>query len=339
MNSSSEFQRGYLTLAFGDQRFLDLAANLALSLKYWDSDTPRAIVCDKSGERFLAQYFDYVIALKDDSKRGTYRKLDIYEYTPFAETMFIDADSLVLKNTNRLWEKLGDGDFGVFGSLESAGNWRFDVEQACRFFSVSHMPKINGGCYYFRQSNRAKALFDQAAQEYTHMAASLNALNVPATTDPTEEFLISIAMAKLGISPKNDKLERVMIGPIQLMDGHVRMNVLQGVFECWNDQIRYQPVVAHLFLGLYNGFHYRREVLRLKIHGSVNLPTWCINLLIHISHNMWYYIFTKMYSLYRSTRKQSIVYPMACIPWSHFFGNQRRRISGWITRLKPTSNG
>lgn len=94
--------RGVLIYAFGEPKFGILAFNLALSIKI--NDPNANITClhsenamnSVSGEKL--KYFDQLIklpisALTYDGKKDYFRaKLDVYENSPYDETLYLDAD-------------------------------------------------------------------------------------------------------------------------------------------------------------------------------------------------------------------------------------------------------
>ena len=89
---------GYLALAFDDPRYLDLAANLALSVRR--SDTRPISVAVHEGQdipQFYRPLFDRVIRIAPDpSVRGAMNKVRMIAFTPYLRTMYVDADCLMV---------------------------------------------------------------------------------------------------------------------------------------------------------------------------------------------------------------------------------------------------
>jgi hypothetical protein len=85
---------GFLTMAYGHDRYFRQAENMALSLKRHMLDGPLAIVTDR---KVVGPLFDIAIPMKPFSKAGVVHKVDLYNYSPFQETFFIDSDCIVTR--------------------------------------------------------------------------------------------------------------------------------------------------------------------------------------------------------------------------------------------------
>ena len=88
---------GYVVIAFDDARYLDIAANLALSVSRHEA-RPISVVINKA-VRFTPAYaglFSQVITVADDPAiRGAMNKVRLFDFTPYDRTMYIDADCLL----------------------------------------------------------------------------------------------------------------------------------------------------------------------------------------------------------------------------------------------------
>lgn len=328
--------RGYLTLAYGKGLYLQMAVNLARSLMVWDPAVPRAIICDTNARPLVEKYFDVIIPTSERFGKRNLQKLGIYEYSPFEETLFIDADCLVFRKPQRIWDRLSVDDFGVFGSLEKVGVWRYDFEHACKAFDVDAMPKINGGCYYFRKCEKARRLFQDAnalTKQTDEIRKQLKQSFPVDTSLLGDEYHVSIAMAKNGFKPCDDRSERTMIGPIQLEVCNVRLNILKGVVRCWNSNIEYHPVLIHFFLKLNEGFHYRREVWRLKKLVDEGRNSKVIGMQAYAYFNVYYFVFTCLYALAKIIMSKPTIKVMACVRPDYFFKGQKYKFLKLLARL------
>jgi hypothetical protein len=99
---------GFITMAFGSDKYIRQAKNLALSLRQNMPGYKAAIVTDRPD---VAQVFDIVIPMPKFDQPGTIHKLDIYEYSPFHETLYIDSDSLATKSFHSQIEQIKQYDF------------------------------------------------------------------------------------------------------------------------------------------------------------------------------------------------------------------------------------
>lgn len=91
---------GYTTIAVGDNMYIEMALNLALSIRSKDS-RPICLLTDQKTivKPEIAEYFDYIIRMSDeDCQVGAMNKINLFKYSPFDRTMYLDSDCLVVKN-------------------------------------------------------------------------------------------------------------------------------------------------------------------------------------------------------------------------------------------------
>ncbi|MEM7035724.1 MAG: hypothetical protein AAF570_02020, partial [Bacteroidota bacterium] len=91
-------KRGWLILAHRNDVYLQFAGNLAASLKI-HSRYPVALLTDAQqlpapSERF----YDEVIQLRPEHNIPFYAKTLLNRYTPFEDTIFLDADSIAVSD-------------------------------------------------------------------------------------------------------------------------------------------------------------------------------------------------------------------------------------------------
>lgn len=148
--------QGYLTLATGDRQFFDAAANVALSIRLNDPGRPVSLLCDdaaKLTDEEKALFDRIIVALPGTLGVGCAGKLDVPEFLPYGETMFLDSDCLIVKkDMDRHWKKLGVQCFNVAGEKMSRGTWyTFEIEEVCRALDLPYMVRMNSGVMYFHK--------------------------------------------------------------------------------------------------------------------------------------------------------------------------------------------
>ena len=150
--------RGYLTLATGRPAFLEMAVDMALSLREHTA-LPIGIACD-NGLAALArdQYasvFDEVTTLPPRFLGGRTRKFGVAEASPFDEVVFIDADCIVLQPIDELFDSLDGCDLAFLGSQltedEDHNHHGFSTAWLMRRFGLSSYLKTNSGVFCFRR--------------------------------------------------------------------------------------------------------------------------------------------------------------------------------------------
>lgn len=161
--------KGFITVATGKEWYYKMAHNLLLSYRYHTkSQTPFAILCDRENE--WTADFDFVVIIENPAF-SYFDKMRILDLSPFDETIFIDADSLVYRDLSSLWGMFEDGpDVGVLGTtlpLDDGLGW-WDIDNLGEVKGrVEYKLTCQGGVYYVR--NRGKDI--QAFIETCHFIA------------------------------------------------------------------------------------------------------------------------------------------------------------------------
>ena len=93
-------------MATGKRLYYILARNLLISYRLHNPDPqPFALICDRRNE--ITEEFDDVVIM--DSPSFSFNdKLRLADLTPYDETIFIDADCLVVRNLSGLWDIVKD---------------------------------------------------------------------------------------------------------------------------------------------------------------------------------------------------------------------------------------
>ena len=145
--------KGFVTVATGKEQYYILANNLLQSYRlHAKSSTPFAILCDEHNG--WTEDFDDVIIL-DHPAHSYIDKLSFLDLSPYDETIFIDADSLVYQDLNDLWALFQNGpDLGLLGRtfpLEDEAWWNNERLGALKD-SVEFKVTAMGGLYYVRNN-------------------------------------------------------------------------------------------------------------------------------------------------------------------------------------------
>ena len=190
--------RGYVTVATGNELYYKMAANLLRSYRGRGAGRyPFAIICDRKNE--YTELFDEVV-VQQEYRGSTVDKL-LMRFSPFQESIFLDADTLILENIDDLWGVFGESDdvsaFGRKLPLDAQDGW-FTYEGSGRYKPlVKYLLSMNGGIYYFKKTERAEKVFDDA----------LNVIKAYAEIDfkyfdtPQDEPLMAMAMVINGCKP------------------------------------------------------------------------------------------------------------------------------------------
>lgn len=204
--------RGFVTIATGAERYFDIARNLLWSYRQFASEKyPFAIICDRENE-YTAE-FDDVILLKE-AHCNYLDKLQLYDYLPYDETIFIDADSLAYGDLDEWWDIFEEADdFSLFGyawtDLKSGRGWFVPAGTGEFKNRISFIPDFNGGIYYMRRSEKCRKVFELAnffAEHFSEFA--FNGFDSAA-----DEPCLALAMAVEQCMPLDIKEKGMVFAP------------------------------------------------------------------------------------------------------------------------------
>lgn len=257
-------KQGYLTIATGSEEFLDYAINLRLSCIYNDPNRPFALITDekimkKIHEREINHYFDQIIVYKGNYT-GLLVKLDLYQLSPFDETFFIDADSLMIKDPNPAWELVVGKHFVVQGRIDHFERWAGHTEkETMAMFGISYVPRFNGGFYYFDKSEKAVQVFKKA-NEFVGEFKRIGFYLVHGL--PDEEPIISVAIALCGLKPVPDS-SNIMFS-IAGKGRRFYLSIPRKKVSFRKYGMPASPIILHCCGELRDSRHYKKAVQALR---------------------------------------------------------------------------
>ncbi|MBK7882492.1 MAG: hypothetical protein IPJ81_00620 [Chitinophagaceae bacterium] len=96
-------QKGILIIATGHHNYGRMAYNLALTIKAKSNDLPIALIFQESAVKHLTPaHLEIFNTLIKTDKKWNELKLTAYDYTPFEQTLLVDADLLWMKDNVEL---------------------------------------------------------------------------------------------------------------------------------------------------------------------------------------------------------------------------------------------
>jgi hypothetical protein len=149
--------RGYLTLAARKAGFLEMAVDMALSLRE-HTRLPIALAADEQlaalAQTRYAGVFDSVTLIPPRFREGRALKYSAAAASPFQETVFVDADCIVLGPMDSVFDSLCDSDMAMTGEHLSPEEDRihhgFSTRSLIRRFGLETYLKTNSGLFCFR---------------------------------------------------------------------------------------------------------------------------------------------------------------------------------------------
>ncbi len=282
---------GIITIAQGSNRYIEMAKMLAFSLIQTNPDIKRAVISDAPETEFEG-LFDIYIPYNSSYGDGFSQKLCLDKYSPFEETLFIDADCLVVKSLNDAIRFFKPHQFAVFGDQISTGEWYMDVAAMCKKFNVPSIPLFNGGVYYFKRGETATNIYTTAREiRDQYFQIEIDDFRGSMADEP----LMAIAMAINKVEAVDDQA-LIMRTPIGI-NGALKIDVLNEVCAFDKQGEKAEPAIMH-FAGAYSiAFHYKREIAKLKLL-KVSTPLLnkkLVSLFINGTYNVSYgsYVFCK----------------------------------------------
>ncbi len=219
---------GYVALALDDRRYLDIAANLALSVRRFENRPISVIVNEKAG--FNAAYeglFDKIIMMPDNHTiAGAMNKARLFDFTPYDRTLYVDADCLLFSpRIEFFWRKYRGHPFAVEGHKQSTGpvfSCSLGVKDAstlCKLFDLSFITVFNAGVMYFERTAASKAVFDKVLEIYRGPQRDVVSYTYKHAGEYADEPFFGVALAALGIAPfEPPALQRLQVTTPNLIE-------------------------------------------------------------------------------------------------------------------------
>jgi len=218
---------GVIIAALDSPYYGNYAFQLALSVKHTSPGLQVALLCNDKGKGHLTQdklnIFDKIIKVNDVAVTSNGRpatlkfKTYLYQISPFDNTLFLDADTLILPKNNLLnmiaeipkdcnFTMQNRGFIDLAKATKEQLNQRFIVWANSLHikekynFEEGKLYNLSSELIFFRKSKEVEALFKTAQKEYDNIKVNFESFNggVP------DELPFSIAMIKEGIYPHLD---------------------------------------------------------------------------------------------------------------------------------------
>ncbi len=168
--------RGYLTMAVGSTHYLEMAVDMALSLRE-HTRLPVAIAVDETLRAAIRdrypRVFDEVVALPERYMNGRALKYGCAEASPFETTIFVDSDCVVLGELDSVTQSLNGDPLKMVGELLTRADDEihhgFSTRELMSKFGLDRYLKTNSGLFCFRKSS-ALEIMDECYNCYVHEA-------------------------------------------------------------------------------------------------------------------------------------------------------------------------
>jgi len=198
--------RGYITIATGNEKYFKLANQLLRSYRKYSTDgLPFALICDSENQ--YTKEFDEVVVVSD-AKKSYLDKLQLHRWSPYDETIFVDADSLLCADPAGLWEDFKTcGDVSCYGycfPLHSNRGWYYVDGCGAYKDEIEYEISLHGGIYFLRKGQVCDAVFNKALE----LAKDYHKYTFVDFSNPADEPVLALSMAihKIYPCPKKPRI-------------------------------------------------------------------------------------------------------------------------------------
>lgn len=198
--------KGIVLLAHSRRVYGFAAYNLALSIKRFNPDLKIALLHDDIAiSEIDTSLFDVLVKVEGGDPGKV--KLSLYNYLPFEYNLYLDVDSIALKDIepilNYCIEKGGFYYTHVAG-IYSGGEFKelmwAEPEEIFKRYKLNTLPSINSSIQFIKKCKGAKDLFSQALKNFSNPIP----LKMKWGKTEPDELYMNIALGQKDIDPRMD---------------------------------------------------------------------------------------------------------------------------------------
>ncbi len=304
---------GILTIAIGKKRYIEMAKAFALSAKINIPQYKLALVTD-STDPSLKKLFDFLIEPDLSFGSGIIQKTNMYNYSPFNKTLFVDADCMFVRDISFLFDAFKGNSVSVLGKKVTDGKlFGISVDELKKKKQIEYLLSFNGGVYYFEKSLQAEKIFDTVKiirENYSDYGLNLH------RGERNEEGVMSIAMSIHHSTPVPDSIQG-MYTPVG-QSGKFSIDVLRRFCEFTKHGVTVTPAIMHFGGGYPEAFHFKREYAKLKLVYYYKFPRPLSSILINVCRNPFYATHVFFYRIIKKLIKGGKLKFLPALPMFRF---------------------
>ncbi len=199
---------GYIVLATGASPYVEMATNLAASLRVMDPARRVCLVHDVDADippdaRRL--FTDFAPLAHDPRYPPVMNKLRLFGLSPYARTMYVDADCLLVKrDVDTQWNRAATRPFSITGGVATQGVWHgVNIAEVLRKEAAPYLIRMNAGVFQFDNSPAAAAFFEGLNRYFLDRAEHLNISLYRGQRTQTDELYLGLWMGLNGMDAAN----------------------------------------------------------------------------------------------------------------------------------------
>lgn len=202
-------KKGILIYALGHPNYYKMAVVLAASIKFND-DLPICLVTDIEVKEEHTELFDIVTrptsaSIKQKGKTEYIKaKLYMYDLSPFEETIFLDADQVMIMNRKLkpVFSELKDVDVTISNTGPAENSFWADIKEVKKIYGDKPFFNYHSEFIYFKKSSTAKTFFDAAKKVYNE--DKIKSAHRFASATMADELAFQTASIITGIYPHKE---------------------------------------------------------------------------------------------------------------------------------------
>jgi hypothetical protein len=248
--------RGFVIMAQGDD-YVKCATTLEASIKRVMPDSNITIITTD-----MLPYGDQA----PDTDWKLQNDWQVYEASPYDETIKLEADMYIPRNIDHWWDVLTQKDIVVSSAIRNFKQEISNVRVYRRFIDDNELPDAYNAITYFKKSDTAKQFFDIVRDVFENWNEYKAILKCNPQELATTDWAYSIACHIIGVEKTMLPTfsEMTMIHMKQYVNGTPTENWTDTfIYECLPDQIRVQTVPQQY------PFHYHIKNFSDKILESI----------------------------------------------------------------------
>jgi hypothetical protein len=190
----------------------------------------------------------------------------VYEASPYDETIKLEADMYIPRNIDHWWEVLSNQDVVVSSLIRNFKQEISDVRMYRRFIDDNNLPDAYNAITYFKKSDTAKHFFEIVKDVFENWNEYKGMLKCNPQEIATTDWAYAIACHIIGIEKTMlpTFTEMSMIHMKQYINGTATENWTDTfIYECLPNQIRVQTIPQQY------PFHYHIKNFCDKIAESI----------------------------------------------------------------------
>ena len=282
-------RRAVITLATTKMIYVDMALVLARSFVFWNRGTgiPFYLFTDVEFEmpRELQGHVEVKRMPAGALGTGFSPKLHLDRLAPAPQTIFIDADCMVMGPLAPIFDRFAGRAVSVFGERMTEGLWWGDVAEILKRIGRPAMTGFNGGLYYVEPGEVANKVYARARElEGLYDAWGLARLR----GRPNDEVLMSIAMAEANLEAIKDDgtimvpyYSYAIFRELDVFAGRCSMENPPPGHKLHRDDVPVRvvhPVIPHFVDTYTHHWRYLAEAERLRLNMRWGVPRWLARL-------------------------------------------------------------